>query len=135
MVTEDRPKGNININAIMQDQVLFVYNAKSYLWNKAFDFIHKIVSPQTYNCNLCALTYDNFSERKEWTEFRSSLSIDLKFLYSDNFENEFPAEKTSYPVVYLKSNNGITRLISSNEINTIENMQGLIQLIKDRLRV
>ncbi|WP_291403022.1 hypothetical protein [Daejeonella sp.] len=119
----------------MQDQVLFVYNAKSDLWNKAFDFMHKIISPQTYNCNLCALTFDNFSERKEWTEFRSSLSIDFKFLYSDNFENEFPREKTSYPVVYLKSNNGIKKLISSNEINTIGNIQGFMQLIKDRLHV
>jgi hypothetical protein len=119
----------------MQDQVLFVYNAKSDLWNKAYDFMHKIISPQTYNCNLCALTFDNFSERKEWTEFRSSLSIDFKFLYSDNFENEFPSEKTSYPVVYLKSNNGIEKLLSSNEINTIGNIQGFMQLIKDRLHV
>jgi hypothetical protein len=119
----------------MQHQVLFIYNAKSNLWNKTFDFMHKIISPQTYNCNLCALTYNNFTEHKEWTKFRSSLSIDLKFLYSDKFENEFPLENTSYPVVYLKSNIGIKKLITSNEINAIENRQEFILLIKNRLHV
>lgn len=128
------PKENININAMIKGQLLFVYNAKSNLFNKAFDFVHKIVSPQSYPCNLCLLTHADFSERKEWTDFRTSFSHDLKFLYSDNFENEFPMEETDYPVVYLKSDFDLKKFITTEEVNSIKSIQELIRLVKGKLK-
>ncbi len=119
----------------MKGQLLFIYNAKSNIVNKTFDFMHKIISPKTYNCSLCLLTYDKFAERKEWTDFRNSLNIELKFLYSNNFENEFSEEITDYPVVYLKSNNELIKLINTNELNSIKNLQELIKLVTDKLKV
>jgi len=119
----------------MKDQLLFVYNAKSNLVNKTFDFMHKIISPQTYNCSLCLLTYNTFAERNEWTDFNNSLDIELKYFYSDIFENEFPIEKTDYPVVYLKSKTELKKLINTNELNSIENLKELIQLVTEKLKV
>lgn len=116
-----------------ETQLIFVYNAKSNVVNKALDFIHKIVSPQTYPCNLCFLTYDNFSERKEWIDFRKSLDIDLKFFYSDVFEKEYPNETTTYPMIYLKSNFELNKLVSSKEFSTLENLNELIQLLSEKL--
>lgn len=37
--------------------LIFVYNAKSGLISAFGDMVHKIVSPATYPCSLCALTY------------------------------------------------------------------------------
>jgi hypothetical protein len=119
---------------MIKGQLLFVYNAKSNLFNKAFDFVHKMVSPQSYHCNLCLLTHTDFFERKEWTDFRTSLSIDLKFLYSDNFEHEFPMERTDYPVVYLKSDIDLKKLITTKEVNSVNNPKELIKLVKEKLK-
>ena len=52
---------NISSN---KDGLIFVYNAKSGTLNAAIDYFHKIVSPETYDCNLCILTYDNFGKKK-----------------------------------------------------------------------
>lgn len=118
-----------------KSELLFVYNAKSNLLNKTFDFMHKIISPQTYNCKLCSLTYNSFAEQKEWANFRKTLHIEFKFFYSNIFENEFPLEKTDYPVVYLKSNIELKKVITTNELNSIENLKELIQLVTEKLKV
>ena len=52
------PKSNTNYEG---DQLIFVYRANSGPTSLALDFIHKIVSPKTYSCNLCNVTYGNFS--------------------------------------------------------------------------
>jgi hypothetical protein len=38
-------------------KLLFVYNADSGLFNSIAEAAHKIVSPQTYRCDLCRITY------------------------------------------------------------------------------
>ena len=38
----------------------FVYNADGDVFSLVGDFAHKIFSPKTYNCNLCAITHGNF---------------------------------------------------------------------------
>ncbi len=43
--------------------LIFVYNANSDLFSTVTDFAHKILSPSTYQCQLCALTYGNFSKK------------------------------------------------------------------------
>jgi predicted metal-binding protein len=119
----------------MKDQLLFVYNAKSDLMNKTFDFMHKFVSPQTYECNLCLLTHTNIGERKEWSDFKNSLGVEMRFLYSNIFETEFPNEKSDYPVVFLNSKNELKKLINTVELNSIKKVKELIQLVKEKTKV
>jgi len=69
--------------------LLFVYNAQSDLWNKSLDIAHKIISPTTYNCDLCALTHGNFSERKVWTTFKNSTDFQFAFMYKDEFLKQY----------------------------------------------
>jgi len=47
------------------DRLIFVYNAESGTMNSAIDFAHKMLSPETYECNLCRITYGNFAMKKE----------------------------------------------------------------------
>ncbi len=44
--------------------LVFVYNADSGLFNTVTGMAHKIFSPGTYECNLCALTYSTFGMRE-----------------------------------------------------------------------
>jgi len=105
-------------------KLLLVYNAKSDILNSAFDFAHKIISPKTYNCNLCKLTHGNFGEKKEWIEFREKSNHDIEFLHIDEFEMTFPREQ--YPAVFKLENEVLTTMIDAEELNAMESMQGLV---------
>jgi len=110
-------------------ELIFVYNAKSGLFNKATDFAHKIVSPQTYNCSLCSITYGNFSIHSEWADFIKSLNMPVKFLYKNDFEAKYPNISAIYPVVYLSNGNNMVKLISASEIGEVNKSGKLFELI------
>ena len=114
-------------------ELIFVYNAKSGLFNKAIDFAHKIVSQQTYECSLCSITYGNFTVHKKWTDFIVSLKIPVKFLYKNEFEALYPYISTIYPVVYLAREENLMQIATASEIGKVNkdrNLSELIDLIK-----
>ena len=110
----------------MIDELIFVYNAESGKVNAAFDIAHKIISPTTYNCSLCSLTFDTFSENKQWREFRDSSKTKMTFLHRDEFESEFDV-KYEYPVVLTNTDDAIAVLLSADIINGFTNVSELIQ--------
>jgi adenine-specific DNA glycosylase len=113
-------------------ELIFVYNADSNKLSAMLDLAHKIVSPESYQCNLCTLTHGNFTERKEWKQFRDSTPHDLVFLHKDEFEREYRTS-FSYPIV-LKKNAGLEVFIATDELNGITDTAGLIALVKERAR-
>lgn len=110
-------------------KLLFVYNAKSDILNSAFDFAHKIVSPKTYNCNLCKLTHGNFGEKKEWNEFRESSLHELEFLHIDEFENNHKREH--YPAVFEVIKEEIKVFLSKEKLNEINSTEELISVLNN----
>ena len=101
----------------------FVYNAKSGLFNKMSDAAHKALSPDTYDCNLCKLTYGLSSMKKEWKEFIQNYNIE--FTYKDTFAGR------EAPAVYDEQKN---ILIHKDEINDCETLQDLKTLVAEKLR-
>ena len=89
----------------MKGQLLFVYNASSNLFSTVTDFAHKILSPSTYQCRLCALTYGNFSIKQEWKSFIESLPVKAVFLYKDEFEKEFKSQVPCLLFLFLPEHN------------------------------
>lgn len=69
--------------------LLFVYNADSGLFNTLADIAHKIFSPKTYACNLCALTHSPIGMRSDWKTFLADLRQPLEFLHRDEFQHQF----------------------------------------------
>ena len=118
----------------MVKELIFIYNAKSDLLSKATDFAHKLVSPQTYNCSLCAITYSNFSVHKEWADFVSSLVTPVRFFYKNDFEVLYPEEKVIYPVIYIKEGSRLNKLVTASEIDEQKNLGELINLMKEKLQ-
>ncbi|MBC8519087.1 MAG: GTPase [Gammaproteobacteria bacterium] len=110
-------------------QVIFVYNADSGKLNTIFDTAHKIVSPSTYQCSLCSLTYGAFSEKGEWAKFRESSNANLEFLHKDEFEKRF-TEQYEYPVV-LDTTDGMKVLFSKDQLDKFESVEELISAIKE----
>ena len=98
------------------------------------DVAHKLVSPKTYQCKLCTITHDTFSENTLWKEFRKNTTLPLEFLHNDEFEKHYKNIETQYPVIFLKEDQKLTEWISKQEIAQIETTQELIHLIKTKAK-
>jgi hypothetical protein len=113
---------------LKEHQIIFVYNANSDLFSTISDFAHKILSPSTYDCKLCALTYGNFSEKKEWKDFIETFPVDTIFLHKDDYIKQYNIE-TGLPVVFIKTNEQILELISKLEIENCTSLEQLKDLV------
>ena len=70
-------------------KIIFVYNADSGFVSSLLDIGHKVISPDTYSCNLCKMTYGVIGEREEWKKYRESSKDEMEFLHKDEFENKY----------------------------------------------
>lgn len=113
--------------------LVFAYNANSGLFNALSDIAHKVFSPQTYSCNLCALTHSNFGMREEWKRFIESLNRPVEFLHADELRAEYGIEGTALPAVFVKDASGLRELVSAEEINACRTRGELEQLIQNKL--
>lgn len=113
--------------------LVFVYNARSGFINSVLDTAHKLLSPKTYSCNLCAITHNTFSENKAWKNFREQSNMEMIFFHKDEFEQEFPNLGVSYPIVLLKNNDSLSELLSSEKLNAMKNAEELIKIVKHNI--
>jgi hypothetical protein len=81
-------------------RLLFVYNADSGIFNAMADIGHKLFSPATYPCSLCAITHGVFQERAAWRSFIAGLEADCEFLHRDQFRARFPGRDDPLPAVF-----------------------------------
>ena len=117
-------------------RLVFVYNANSGKANALLDGIHKVIHPETYNCNLCALTFGAFTEKKAWKEFRQSAEVEMQFLHKDEFEKQYASKWLpiyGYPVILFANDENLELFISSEELQDLTTSEELIALIKLRL--
>lgn len=114
----------------MTTTLIFVYNADSGPIAGLLDIGHKILSPSTYDCSLCSLTHDTFSEKESWREFRRTMGMPMEFLHRDEFEKKYDL-RFDYPVI-LKKNDTIDVLMNKEEIDAVKDLDGLIAAVKAR---
>ncbi len=112
-------------------KLIFVYNANSGKLSAALDIAHKIISPSTYQCNLCSLTHGTFTERDVWKKFREESDTELVFYHKDEFEHEFNKQFT-YPMVLKEEKGELTEYISTDKINAISDVEDLIAQLKSK---
>lgn len=108
--------------------LVFVYNADSSIFARTLDFAHKIVSSDTYDCNLCAITYGNTGMKRKWKDFTKSLPHEVTFLHRDEFLKQYPDKsKMQLPALLLKSESELEVLISAGEMNAFADLDQLIE--------
>jgi hypothetical protein len=110
-------------------QIVFVYNADSGIFNTASDIAHKIFSPDTYTCNLCAITYGTFSIRTEWKEYLETLDADFEFLHRNELAEKFGITSLHLPAVLIKKADTLQEWISAEEIKMCNNVADLKALM------
>ena len=114
--------------------LVFVYNAESGLFNAVTDMAHKVFSPRTYPCNLCALTYSTFRMRANWKRFLETLDRPLEFLHADELNSRYAVSNVPLPAVFKKEGERLELLLGADEINACATLEDLKRLIEGRLR-
>ena len=117
-------------------KLLFIYNANSGLGNTLLDGAHKILSPSTYECKLCDITYGAFTERKIWKAFRKGSSIEMEFLHKDEFLKQYASKfrpSFTFPIVLGLTDDNMEVFITTEMLNGLNNAQDLIQQVQANL--
>lgn len=114
--------------------LVFVYNADRGFFNMMADISHKVLSPSTYPCNLCALTHGAFSMRKEWRDFLAKIKPPLTFLHRDEFRKEFKLED-ELPAIYIKDlrTDNLRPFLDARTLKTLTGLEDLKHMISDKL--
>jgi hypothetical protein len=81
--------------------LVFVYNAPDGIGAALFDAVHKIASPATYPCSLCAVTYGAVAMKREWRDWLKALPIPTRFLHRDGFARAYPGLTLQLPAILL----------------------------------
>jgi hypothetical protein len=118
----------------MPQRLLFVYNADGGRLAGLKDMFHKILSPSTYPCSLCAVTYGATSMRPQWHEFIKSLPVPVEFLHRDEFVRDYPQWRAHpLPAAFAVSATGeLTPLIEAPEMNAAD-LNDLMELVRIRM--
>ncbi len=116
-------------------RLILVYNADSGWLHAIKDALHKIVSPTTYPCSLCALTYGPVSMRRAWRRFLAGLPLEITFHHRDDFAAAFPGLAVPLPAILLaQPGNAVPAvLIGAAELDALPDLSALIGLTAARL--
>lgn len=117
----------------MPQRLLFVYNADAGLLAGLKDTFHKILSPTTYACALCAVTYGATRMRPEWREFIKSLPVPVEFLHRDEFARAYPhwAQHRLPAAFAVSETGGLTPFIEAAEMAA--DLNGLMEMVRQKL--
>lgn len=116
----------------MKPKIIFVYNAEGDFFSSAKDFVHKIVAPKSYSCNLCKITSGNFKIKDKWKDFILSLGIEVEFLHKDEFLKKYKSEE-NFPAAFIEEKE-LKILVNQKEINQVKDLDELITLVNKKLK-
>lgn len=109
--------------------LLFVYNADSGLFNTVTDIAHKVFSPETYQCDLCALTHGYFSVKEQWQSFINELGVPCEFLHRNQLDSVSGIDATQLPAIYRRHAGEWKICLPKGEIAECEDIPALKQKI------
>jgi len=116
------------------DSIIFVYNADSGLFNLLSDMAHKVISPETYNCQLCKLTHGHFGMRDQWHAYLETLNTEIVFLHRDEFIKKYPEHDAELPALFLCRDSAIELLVAASTITSCSTMDMLMHQLNERIK-
>lgn len=109
-------------------KIIFIYNAKSGKLNAALDSVHKMFSPSTYPCELCAITHGAIDAKSEWKAFLKRLSLPVEFYHKDEYSTN-----QELPVVLFQKEDQTMPFLTKEEMEGLSTA-ALIYLLETKLR-
>ena len=119
---------------VSPDELLIVYNADGGIFSALADALHKVVSPATYPCSLCAMTYGPVAMRGRWRNFLARLPQTKRFYHRDDFAAAYPDSVVALPAILTRAPGHAPRLlVSAAELDAASGLEGLIEMMRVRL--
>ena len=121
----------------MEKALHFVYNANSGKLNAVKDSLHKWLSPETYDCDLCSLTHNSFKEVGAWKRFRQQSPIPMYFYHKDEFEKQFRSKwlpNYDFPVVLIANDQALEVFLSAQELHALSDVHELMDQVAEKLQ-
>ena len=113
--------------------LVFVYNADEGTMNAIMDSAHKLFSPSTYQCSLCAITYGMTSMRNEWKEYLDALPVETQFYHREDFHEKWPENSEALPAIFeLQEDGSLKIVLESAELKQPDNVAGLIAILDSK---
>jgi S-formylglutathione hydrolase FrmB len=107
--------------------LILVYNAPDGIIAAVTDAVHKIVSPSTYPCSLCAITYGTVAMRRAWKRHLAMLPYPKRFYHREGFRRAHPGLDVALPVILLAGGDAAPRvLLDAATIDAQADVAGLI---------
>ena len=121
-----------------ETELILVYNADSGLFNIIKDALHKTISPSTYQCHLCALTFSTIHMKNEWKTFIDNIKVPAKFYHRDEFfamlkTHPHDVENAEFPAIYLHKKGKLSLIIPNTKIDQCKTLKNLIDLLDEKL--
>ena len=114
-------------------RLLFVYAGDSGAVSAMIHVVHRVVSPSTYPCNLCALTYGPLGQRGAWKRALADLRVDSEFLHTDELIDRYGANHPPLPAVFRVVDGRPVPLIAKPELDACRDLDALIALVQARV--
>jgi hypothetical protein len=115
-------------------RLIFIYNAKAGKLNGLKDSLHKLVSPNTYECSLCSLTHGFWGEHEKWREFCKRSGLLTEFYHKDDCLECFPdIDLTLLPMILIGEEGFEKVLMNQGEIDACIDLPSLIDVLDSKL--
>lgn len=118
----------------LPDALVIVYNADEGPGAALFDAVHKVVRPDTYPCDLCAITYGAVSMRGTWRDWLKAQPYPVEFYHRQDFARAFPAlSRLPLPAILRRDDDELTLLLGAADMRADMGVEALIAAVKAKL--
>jgi len=115
-------------------QLVLVYNANAGIAAALFDTLHKYVSPATYQCSLCAVTYGPLAMHARWRDYLRALPYPVQFYHRPDFRAAFPdTAAIELPLIACERNGSIVPLLNAAELRALTRLDDLMAALDQRI--
>jgi hypothetical protein len=113
--------------------LLFVYNADSGVLNALKDLWIKTVTPERYDCQLCAVTYGLTGMKREWREFVKHLGTPVEFLHRDELVARYGPTDVTLPAAFIVGGGQPQLWLSADQLVACRTLADLMTLVRREL--
>lgn len=109
--------------------LIFVYNAESGLVNGVIDSFHKVLSPATYPCDLCALTHGLARMRARLRHWLRQSGREVCFFHRSDFRAAWPHVDVTLPAILKQEGNQLTLVLGAADLADVRDIGQLLTLL------
>ncbi|CAA6678372.1 MULTISPECIES: hypothetical protein [unclassified Lentimonas] len=111
-------------------KLILVYNADSGFFNALSSSVHKALSPETYECQLCRITYGMTRMEDEWKSYLDQLPVALEALHRNELSAKYPSLAAEpLPAIFISDAGKLDVLLNAASINDSADITTLIERV------